>query len=119
MHALIIEDEPLIALLIEDCLRGRGYTSIGFAATEADAVAAASDCRPDLITSDVRLAEGCGIAAVERICRAKPIPTLFITGTAEDARGRVASAIVLSKPFTSGTLNRTLERMLDGAEPGS
>jgi CheY-like chemotaxis protein len=56
MHALIIEDEPLIAMLIEDCLRLLGYDSIQFAATEAEAVAAASMRCPDLITSDVRLA---------------------------------------------------------------
>ena len=28
MHALIIEDEPLIALLIEDALHARGYCDV-------------------------------------------------------------------------------------------
>lgn len=118
MRALIIEDEPLIAMLIEDCLRMRGYTTIEFAATEAEALAVAATCCPDLITSDVRLAEGCGIDAVEMICREKPIPTLFITGTAQDAQARVLSAVVLSKPFNATTLNRALERVA-GAQPGA
>jgi CheY-like chemotaxis protein len=70
---------------------------------------------PDLITSDVRLAEGCGIDAVEAICRERAIPTLFITGTAQDAEARVGGAVVLNKPFTAATLNRALERVLGGA----
>jgi hypothetical protein len=53
---------------------------------------------------------------VEAICREKPIPTLFITGTAQDARERVRTAIVLSKPFTAATLGRALERVLAGLE---
>jgi two-component system, response regulator PdtaR len=99
MHALIIEDEPIIAMLIEDHLRTLGYASFDFAVTEADAVAAAGRRCPDLITSDVRLREGCGIAAVESICGAKPIPVVFITATAADVRGRLDEAIVVAKPF--------------------
>lgn len=30
MHALIIEDEPIIAMSIEDVLRGSGYSSFDF-----------------------------------------------------------------------------------------
>ena len=82
MHALIIEDEPIIAMLIEDHLRALGYTSVDFAVTEAEAVAAARRRCPDLITSDVRLPEGCGIAAVEAICGGGRIPVVFITATA-------------------------------------
>lgn len=98
MHALIIEDEPIIALLIEDQLRALGYTSVDFAVTEAEAVAAAARRCPDLITSDVRLSEGCGIAAVESICGGRGIPVVFITATARDVRERLADAVVVAKP---------------------
>jgi CheY-like chemotaxis protein len=64
MHALIIEDEPLIAMLIEDILRTCGYSSFAFAATVDDAVAAATSRCPDLITSDVELKPGNGIDAI-------------------------------------------------------
>ena len=99
MHALIIEDEPIIAMLIEDHLRTLGYTSVDFAVTEAEAVAAAGRRCPDLITSDVRLSEGCGIAAVQSICGGKPIPVVFITATAGEVRARLGEAIVVAKPF--------------------
>jgi CheY-like chemotaxis protein len=101
MHALIIEDEPLIALLIEDHLRANGYTSVAFAVTQAEAVAAARTRCPDLITSDVRLPEGCGIAAVEAICGNRPIPVVFITATAWEVRERLRDAVVVAKPFGS------------------
>jgi CheY-like chemotaxis protein len=99
MHALIIEDEFLIAQLIEDRLQGLGFTSFAFAMDEAEAVAAARDRCPDLITSDVQLATGCGIDAVRRICNEKPIPILYITSTAMTVRERCPSAVVIQKPF--------------------
>ena len=109
MHALIIEDEPLIALLIEDHLRAIGYLSIDFAVTEAEAVAAARRRCPDLITSDVRLAAGCGIAAVEAICSELTIPVVFITASAQDVRRRMADALVIAKPFVAADLSRALD----------
>jgi CheY-like chemotaxis protein len=116
MHALTIEDEPHIAMLIEDCLRERGYMSVSIAGTEAEAVAAGLSCCPDLITSDVRLTEGCGIAAVERICLEKLIPTVFVTGTAQDALERVPTAALLTKPFTVCSLERALEQVLSDSK---
>jgi CheY-like chemotaxis protein len=115
MHALIIEDEPLIALLIEDHLRAIGYLSIDFAVTETDAVAAAGRRCPDLITADVRLATGCGIAAVEAICSARTIPVVFITANAQDVHRRVADAVVVAKPFMAADLSRAL----DASRPSS
>jgi CheY-like chemotaxis protein len=108
MHALIIEDEPLIALLIEDRLRMLGYTSVDFAVTEAEAVAAAGRRCPDLITSDVRLTRGCGIGAVETICGGRPIPVVFITATACDVRARMRHAVVVEKPFALPQLDEAL-----------
>ncbi len=38
MHALIIEDEALVAMAIEDILRDNGYTSFDFAVSVPDAL---------------------------------------------------------------------------------
>lgn len=99
MHALIIEDEPFLALVIEDYLRSLGYTSFDFAITEAEAVSAAQTRCPDLVTSDVQLPEGCGIAAVEAICCIKRLPVVFITASSEAVRERIRDAIVVRKPI--------------------
>jgi CheY-like chemotaxis protein len=99
MHALVIEDEFLTAQLIEDRLRELGFTSFAFAMNEEEALAAARERCPDLITSDVQLSPGCGIDAVQRICDEMPIPVLYITGTAAMVRERCPSAVVIQKPF--------------------
>lgn len=99
MHALIIEDEFLTALWIQDCLSALGFTSFAFAMDEDEACAAASDQLPDLITSDVQLATGCGIDAVQRILSKRSIPILYITGTGALVRERCPEAIIIQKPF--------------------
>lgn len=99
MHVLIIEDEAIIAMAIEDALRDCGCSSFAFAGDVASAVEAASQRCPDLITADVQLTPGCGIDAVEAICRAKPIPVIFITGTPGQVRQRVPGHIIVHKPF--------------------
>lgn len=108
MHALIIEDEAMIALLIEDQLRAFGCTTIDFAVTEAKAIAAARSRFPDLITSDVGLAEGCGIAAVAAIRRERHLPVIFITSRAREVREQMRDAIILAKPFAPADLDLAL-----------
>jgi CheY-like chemotaxis protein len=80
MHALIIEDRPVIALMIEDELADLGYASAAIATSETQAIDLANQRRPDLITADDDLAQGSGIAAVRHICRDQAIPVVFITG---------------------------------------
>jgi DNA-binding response OmpR family regulator len=99
MHALIIEDEALIAMSIEDALRDCGCDSFDFACSVDAATAAARARRPDLITADVELAPGSGIDAVQAICADRSIPVIFITGTAADVRARLPGHVIVHKPF--------------------
>ena len=52
MHALIIEDDALLAMMIEDELRELGFTSVVTASTEEEAVSSIAMRCPDLVTSD-------------------------------------------------------------------
>ncbi len=99
MHALIIEDEPLIAMSIEDALRDCGFTSFDFAVSAEQAVRAAEQRCPDLITADVQLRPGCGISTVQSICSERPIPVLFITGSPGQVRIRMPGHALVEKPF--------------------
>lgn len=101
MHALIIEDESLIAITIEDALRGCGFTSFDFAASAADAVTAAAAKCPDLITADVELNPGSGITAVQAICENRAIPVIFITGSPAAVRLRMPHHKLIEKPFSA------------------
>lgn len=101
MHALVIEDNPVIAMLIEDELRElAGVNSVHMASTEAEAIAAAWMRCPDLIVSDVCLAEGNGVIAVRTIRDCCPVPVVFITGAPEQVSDPIPGAPVLEKPFT-------------------
>ena len=101
MHALIIEDETLIAMSIEDALRGCGFTSFDIAVSTDEAVAAAARKCPDLITADVELRPGCGITAVQSICSERSIPVLFITGSPGEVRIRMPGHLLVEKPFSA------------------
>ena len=77
---LIIEDEPIIAMDIEELVMSCGHRVVGVAATEAEAVEIAERCRPGLILADINLgAGGDGTSAVSRIMRNHYAPVIFVT----------------------------------------
>jgi DNA-binding response OmpR family regulator len=110
MHALIIEQDMWITLMIQDALRDLGYTSFAFAASSEAAIAAAKVRCPDLITSDIRFGAGTGIEAVRQICSATAIPVVFVTSTPWEVRAIDSSAIVVPKPFDEHLLKRGVTR---------
>lgn len=91
MHALIIEDEGLIALAIEDVLRECGFTSFDVAPSPEAAIEAASRQCPTLITSGVQLKPGCGIETVLQIYDKQLLPVIFITGNARHTKRAAGS----------------------------
>jgi DNA-binding response OmpR family regulator len=109
MHALVIEDEALIAMAIEEALRGCGFTSFDFAVSAEQAAAAAARKCPDLITADVELRPGCGITTVQSICSERPIPVLFITGSPSEVRIRMPGHHLVEKPFTAGRVMHAIK----------
>ncbi|MDO7843832.1 response regulator [Sphingomonas immobilis] len=111
-HVLIIEDEPLVAIDLQDMLAAAGATSFAFAETEDDAIAEARAHRPDVITSDVMLREGTGPHAVAAILsEGGPCPVIFITGTPEACDDCDPPAQVLSKPVVSRAVSEAFQRV--------
>lgn len=101
-RVLIIEDEPLIALDIENLVSDIGHTVVGVAATHADAVAQAKATVPALILADIQLADGSsGIDAVNDILRDISVPVIFITAYPERllTGERAEPAFLVTKPF--------------------
>jgi DNA-binding response OmpR family regulator len=112
MHALIIEDDALVAITIEEVLRDYGFTSFDVAVSLDEAVMAARERCPRLITADVELKPGSGIDAVQTICSDNPIPVIFITGRADAARSRMPQHPVLSKPFRVSEVQAALREVM-------
>ncbi|MFK4762032.1 response regulator [Microbacterium sp. ZW T5_45] len=66
---LIADDQVLIRQAVTDILTGRdGIAVVGHAVDGADAVAKATQLRPDVIVMDIRMPTLDGIAATSRIC---------------------------------------------------
>ena len=104
---LIIEDEPIIAMDIEELVRDCGHRVIGIAATEAEAVAIALRSKPGLILADINLGiGGDGTSAVARILRRYQVPVIFVTAYPERllTGETVEPAFVITKPFDPMTL---------------
>ncbi len=104
---LIIEDEPIIAMDIEDLVLGCGHRVVGTASSEADAVRIAQKTRPGLILADINLGVGGdGTSAVSRILKHHYAPVIFVTAYPERllTGETVEPAFVITKPFEPLTL---------------
>jgi CheY-like chemotaxis protein len=113
MHALIIEDEMMIAAAIELVLRDCGFDSFDVTSSSFEAIRAAARHCPDLITADITLSEGDGIEAIRIICQNPAIPVILITGhAAAEVRAKVPDYPVLTKPFSEQTLTYTVAASL-------
>ncbi len=101
---LIVEDEPIIGMLLTEVLEGLGHYVIGTVATESGAIALAAQYSPDLLVVDAGLTSGNGLSAVDAILATGFVPHIFTTGNALKVRQLKPTAIVLEKPFHEAEL---------------
>lgn len=114
LRVLLVEDEPLIALMIEDMLVELGLEVARAAATLAQALRAAEEADVDLALLDINLKGEQSFPAAE-ILRRRGIPFLFVTGYgALGIHGTDFQTVVLQKPFASPELRAALARVLPG-----
>jgi two-component system, response regulator PdtaR len=115
LRVLVVEDDATIGTLLAEMLEAMGHDICAIEATEADAVAAAVQFRPNLMIVDVRLGDGSGLAAVEEILRTGPVPHLFVSGDTSRIRALRPGAVVIQKPFRESDLARAIQCTLDVA----
>ena len=99
---MIIEDEPLIALDIEQMVEAAGHAVTGIARTHAEAIELFEKQKPGMILADIQLADGSsGIDAVNEILRSVTVPVIFITAFPERllTGERPEPAFLVTKPF--------------------
>ena len=112
---LIIEDEPLIALDIEDTITSLGHRSVGIARTHKEAVKLAREKKPQLVLSDIQLADGSsGIDAVNDILGSFDVPVIFITAFPERllTGERPEPAFLITKPFSPDMVKALIAQAL-------
>jgi CheY-like chemotaxis protein len=112
---LIIEDEPIIALDLENLVTELGHRVVAIAATREEAVAKAHSERPGLVLADINLGEGgSGIDAVSEILASFDIPVIFITAYPEKllTGERPEPTYLIAKPFLPETVQATVGQAL-------
>ena len=104
---LIIEDEPIIAMDIEELVQNCGHRVVGVASSEREAVQIAKTTRPGLILADINLGVGGdGTNAVARIMQSHYAPVIFVTAYPERllTGDALEPTYVITKPFEPMTL---------------
>ncbi|MBA3878250.1 MULTISPECIES: response regulator [Sphingomonas] len=110
---LIVEDEPLIAMMLEDYLGALGKTVIGPADSCAEALALIAQGGIDAAILDVNLRGGETSSPIADALAAAGIPFLFASGGASDGvDGPHADRPVLAKPFTMEAVSRGLSAII-------
>jgi CheY-like chemotaxis protein len=106
---LIVEDEPLISMMLEDFLDSLGHHVAGTCDTVPDALVRVEEGGFDVAIIDVNL-NGQRVWPVADVLRAKGIPYVLATGGhIEPPPEAHASAPVLSKPFTLDAIEPVLD----------
>ncbi len=112
---LIIEDEPLIAMDIEQMVESLGHNVVGIARTHAEATALFKTTRPKMVLADIQLADGSsGIDAVNEILGAASLPVIFITAFPERllTGERPEPAFLVTKPFNPDMVKALISQAL-------
>jgi PAS domain S-box-containing protein len=111
---LIVEDDPLVAVSLVDCLTMLGHSVSAVAASGEEALRRAEESRPDLALLDIKLhGEMDGVAAAKEMRARFDIPVVYLTGYYDDAVVERAAGTephgFLTKPYDPGDLKRTIE----------
>jgi AmiR/NasT family two-component response regulator len=111
VRILVAEDEALIRMDLVEMLQEAGYTVVAQAANGEEAIALATEHKPDLAILDVKMPILDGISAAEKIISIAPV--LMLTAFSqrelvERARDAGVMAYVV-KPFTIGDLVPVIE----------
>ncbi|WP_433678234.1 response regulator transcription factor [Nocardia sp. CA-119907] len=78
-NVLVVDDEPNVLDMLSSVLRMNGF-EVRVAATGAEAVASAAECRPDIVVLDVMLPDSDGYSVARRLRQqSDSIPVLFLT----------------------------------------
>jgi two-component SAPR family response regulator len=116
-RVLVVEDEALIAVMVEDMLLEMGSEVVGPAVTIEGALALARQETLDAAVLDVNV-RGERIDPVAEALMARGVPMLFATGYGEVRLASGMPVTVIDKPYTQEKLARGLAAVMDTAGSG-
>lgn len=117
LTVLVVDDEPLIALLVEAALGDAGF-AVAIAHSEAEALSSVDTTGSSLaaLVTDIRLGTGSGwVVATHARVQNPDLPVVYISG---DSGGLwkvhgVPESIMISKPFAVGQVVAAVTTLLN------
>lgn len=117
-RVLIVEDEPLVTMMLEDMLSELGCIVAGKAATFEQAMTLVQTAAFDVAILDVNVGGKLTYPAADALA-GRSIPFILSTGySAENMPERFRAMPCLGKPFVSGDLEKAVATALSGARVG-
>ena len=108
-RVLVVEDEALVAMMIQECLAEFGYRIVGPVCTATEAAAKAQDGQFEAAVLDINLGDG-AVYPIADTLAARGVPFVFITGyDAESVAARFRKVPVLQKPIEREMLKRVFK----------
>ena len=106
-RVFILEDEPIIAMTLEDMLEDMGCLLVGSAASLAEGARLARCVEADVAILDVNV-NGERSDLVAEILRARAIPYLFATGYGASLSQTGKEAPIIGKPYDMRSLESAM-----------
>ncbi len=111
---LVVEDECLVAMLLEDFIAELGYTVVATAARKEDALRRLEAGGIDAALLDVNL-DGERSYPIAEALAARGLPFVFVTGYGEAGiEPAFRDRPVVQKPFTQDSLRQALAKLSFG-----
>ena len=117
LKVLVVEDEGIIAMLLEDMLTELGHDMVASAANIEDAQAEAANRQIDLAILDVNLGRQSSYPLAS-VLTARGIPYILATGYGRRGLGQEwGQGVVLEKPFEVSALSAAIAESLRRPAP--
>jgi two-component system chemotaxis response regulator CheY len=114
---LIVDDAPIIRLMIRDIIQGYGYEVVGECGNGQEGVEKYKELTPDLVTMDIIMPEKSGIEALQEILEYDENAKVIMV-TAIDQREALIKAIRIGatdyivKPFENDRVISAVKKAL-------
>ena len=113
-RVLLVEDEALVALMMQETLTEFGFQVVGPVGTASEALSAARDSQIDAAVLDINLGDGL-VYTVAEILAVRGVPFVFVTGYESDSvDARFQDVPILQKPIERDMLQKVF--MLDTSD---
>jgi len=109
-RVLLVEDEALVAMMIQETLVEFGFQVVGPVSTTSEALAAAQDKHLDAAVLDINLGDSLAYGVAD-ILEKRGVPFVFVTGyDSESVESRFIGIPILQKPIERQALQKIFAR---------